>query len=68
MKFILNSLLYLLVFFSFENNVYSLSNNQIKEICKKKQRRLICVNKLKSKKLNLLEGKRIEIPVIPFNK
>ena len=68
MKFFLNSLLYLLVLFLFENNVYSLSENQIKEICNKKQRRLICVNYLKSKKLNLLEGKRIEIPVIPFNK
>ena len=68
MKYFLNSLLYILILFSFENNVYALSDNQIEEICKKKQRRLICVNNLKSKKSNLLEGKRIEIPVIPFNK
>ena len=68
MKLFLNSILYLLVLFSFENIAYSLSENEIKEICKKKQKRLICLNNLKSKKLNLLEGKRIEIPVIPFKK
>ena len=68
MKTFFNNLFYLLVIFSFENSAYSLSENQIKEICKKKQRRLICENNLKSRKLNLFEGKRIEIPVIPFNK
>ena len=68
MKFFFNCLLYLLVLFSFENDVYALSDNQIKEICKKNQKRLSCINNLKFKKLNLLEGKRIEIPVIPFKK
>ena len=68
MKLFFNCLFYLLVLFSFENDAYSLSDNQIKEICRKKQRRLTCINNLKFKKLNLLEGKRIEIPAIPFKK
>ena len=68
MKFFFNSLLYLLVIFSFENSAYSLSESQIKEICKRKQKRLNCIKNLKLKKLNLIEGKHIEIPVIPFKK
>ena len=66
MTSLLNILLYSLVLFSFENRVYSLSENQIKEICKNKLRRSTCIKNLKLKKLNLLQGKRIEIPVIPF--
>ena len=68
MKFLLNSLLYLLVFFSFENVAFSLSDRQIKELCPKKPRRLSCIKNLKLKNLNLIQGNRIEIPVIPFKK
>ena len=66
MRSLLNILLYSLVLFSFENRVYSLSETQIKEICKNKLRRSNCIKNLKLKKLKLLQGKRIEIPVIPF--
>ena len=66
MKFFFNSLLYLLVFFSFDNSAYSLSENQIKEICQKNSRKLNCIKNLKLKKLNLMQGKRIDIPVKPF--
>ena len=68
MKFLLNSLLYLLVLFTFENVAYSLSDKQIKDICQKKLRRLSCIKNLKLKSLNLMQGNRIEIPVIPFKK
>ena len=68
MKFFLNYLLYLLVLFSFDDIAYSLSEKQIKEICQKKLRKLACIKNLKSKKLNLIQGNRIEIPVIPFKK
>ena len=68
MKFLLNSLLYLLVFFTFENVAYSLSEKQIKDICQKKLRRLSCIKNLKLKNLDLIQGNRIEIPVIPFKK
>ena len=68
MKSFFNTLLYLLFLFSFENSAYSLSDIQIKEICQKKPRRSTCIKKLKFKKVNLLQGNRIEIPVIPFKK
>ena len=68
MKSFFNNLFYLLVLFSFENSAYSLSENQIKEICQKKPRVSSCIKNLKFQKLNLIEGKRIEIPVKPFNK
>ena len=68
MKSFFNNLFYLLVLFSFENSAYSLSENQIKEICQKKPRASSCIKDLKFQKLNLIEGKRIEIPVKPFKK
>ncbi len=66
MKLFFNPLLFFLIIFFFENSAYSLSNYQIKEICQKKPKRTICIKNLKFKKLNLLQGKKIEIPVIPF--
>ena len=68
MKSFFNTLLYLLVLFTFENNAYSLSDNQIKEICQKERKISACIKNLKFKKLNLIQGKRIEIPVKPFKK
>ena len=56
------------IFFLFENSAYSLSDYQIKKICQKKQNRSNCMTNLKFRKLNLLQGNKIEIPVIPFNK
>ena len=52
----------------FENSAYSLSDYQIKEMCQKKLKRSTCIKKLKLQKLNLLQGNKIEIPVIPFKK
>ena len=68
MKSFINTLLYLIVLFSFENTTYSLSDSQITEICQKNPRRSTCIKNLKLKKSNLLKGNRIEIPVIPFKK
>ena len=66
MKFFLNTLLFLSFFF--EGRAYSLTNYQINEICKKKSKKTYCIKNLKFKKSNLLQGNRIEIPVIPFKK
>ena len=60
--------LLLLLFFIFDNNAYSMSDYRIKEICKNKPRRSTCIKNLKFKKINLLKGNQIEIPVIPFKK
>ena len=68
MKLFFNPLLFFLFLFLFEKSAYSLSDYQIKEICQKKSKRSTCIKKLKLQKLNLLQGNKIEIPVIPFNK
>ena len=70
MKLFFNTLLFffILFLFLFDNNAYSLSDYQIKEICQKKSKRSTCIKKLKLQKLNLLQGNKIEIPVIPFKK
>ena len=68
MKLFLNPLLFFLIIFLFENSAYSLSDYRIKEICQKKPKISNCIKILRSKKLNLLQGNKIEIPVIPFKK
>ena len=68
MKLFFNTLLLFFILFLFENSAYSLSNYQIKEICQKKLKRSTCIKNLKLKKLNLLQGNKIEIPVVPFKK
>ena len=67
MKLLFNTLLFLSIFF-FEDSAYSLSDYRIKEICQKKPKRSNCIKNLKFKKLNLLQGNKIEIPVVPFKK
>ncbi len=68
MKVFLNPLLFLLAIFMFGNSAYSLSEYRIKEICQRKPRKSTCIKNLKAKKLNLLRGNKIEIPVVPFKK
>ena len=68
MKLLINTLLFFSVIFLFENSAYSLSVYQIKEICQKKPKRSTCIKNLKFKKLKLLQGDIIEIPVIPLKK
>ena len=52
----------------YENISFALTDLEIKQICKKKRRRLTCIKNLELKRSILLEGQRIEIPVIPFKK
>ena len=67
MKLFFNSVLVCFIIF-FDNSAYSLSNYRIKEICQNKQKKSNCIKNLKFKKLNLLKGNKIEIPVIPFKR
>ena len=60
-------LIFLTLFISVEES-FALSDKKIREICQKQRRRLTCIKTLKLKKSNLLEGKRIEIPVIYYKK
>ena len=68
MKILINCFLVLLVFILFENKSYSLTDYQIKELCKKERRKLNCIRNYQIKRLEFLKGNRIEIPVIPFRK
>ena len=58
--------LFLLVFFSFSNESFSLTDSQIKRYCRKERKLISCIKELQEKKSNLQKGKLIEIPVVPY--
>jgi len=66
MKLVLNFSIFLLAFFSFSNESFSLTDYQIKRFCAKEKRVSLCIKKLKEKRSDLQEGKLIEIPVKPY--
>ena len=66
MKLRLNLSLVLLAFFSFSNELLSLTDYQIKRYCTKEKKVSLCIKDLKEKRSDLQEGKLIEIPVTPF--
>ena len=66
MKLLLNFSMFLLAFFSFSNELFSLTDFQIKRFCKKEKRVTLCIKKLQEKRSDLQEGKLIEIPVMPY--
>ena len=65
MKLVLNFSMFLLAFFSFSNESFSLTDFQIKRFCKKEKRVSLCIKKLQDKRSDLQQGKLIEIPIIP---
>ena len=66
MKYLLFTFLFLLPCFINENKVYALNNYEIRKICKNARKTTTCIKFLKEKNINLLKGKIIKIPVIPF--
>ena len=68
MKLVLNLTLFLFVLATMEHKVFSLTQLQIKKVCKKAKSKSTCIKNLRQKKLNLEKGVPIEIPVIPFNR
>ena len=66
MKLVLNSSIFILFFFTFSNETYSLTNYQIKKYCRKEENFSKCIKKLEQKRYKLQTGKLIEIPVIPY--
>ena len=66
MKLALNLSLFLLTLFIIGDKSYSLSDYQIKKICKKEKKELTCIRNLQEKRSNLQKGNHIEIPVIPY--
>ena len=68
MKLRLNLSLFLLVFFSFSNESFSLTDYQIKRFCAKEKRVSLCIKNLQEKRSDLQKGKLIEIPVTPYKR
>ena len=66
MKLALNLFLFLFVLLISWDKSFSLTNYQIKRICKKERIKSTCIKKLQEKRLDLQKGKFIEIPVIPY--
>ena len=58
----------ILVFFSFSNESFSLTDYQIKRYCKKERRVILCIKNLEEKRSDLQKGKLIEIPVSPYKR
>ena len=68
MKLVLNISLILFILFTFGDESFSLTDYQIKRICKKEKKKFTCIKNLQEKKSNILKGNLIEIPVIPFKR
>ena len=68
MKYLLFTFLFLLPCLINENKLYALNDYEIRKICKKERKKTTCIKNLKQKNINLLKGKRIKIPVIPFKR
>ena len=68
MKLMLNLSLFLFALVTLGDKSFSLSDYQIKKICKKEKRYSICIENLQEKKSDLKKGTFIEIPVIPYKR
>ena len=68
MRLLLNFSMFLLTFFSFSNQSFSLTDSQIKRFCEKGKKVYLCIKNLKEKRSDLQKGKLIEIPVKPYKR
>ena len=68
MKLLLNFYLFLLAFFSYSNETFSLTDYQIKRFCAKQKRVYSCIKNLQEKRSDLQKGKFIEIPIKPYKR
>ena len=66
MKLALNLCLTLFALSIFGEKSFSLTDYQIKKICKNEKRKSTCIKILEEKRSNLQKGNLIEIPVLPY--
>ena len=66
MKLLLKLTLFFLLLIG--DKSFSLSDYQIKRLCKNEKNELKCIKNLQEKKHNLQKGNKIEIPVVPYKK
>ena len=65
---LLYSSLFLFTLLLIGEKSFSITDFQIKKICKKEKRELTCIKNLQEKRSNLQKGNYIEIPVIPYKR
>ncbi len=65
MKLLLYFSLFLIPLFLIGEKSFSITDFQIKKICKNEKRELTCIKNLREKRSNLQKGNHIEIPVVP---
>ena len=68
MKSALNLCLFLFFLVISGDKSFSLTDYQIKRLCKNEKRELTCIKNLRKKRLDLNNGKLIEIPVMPYKR
>ena len=68
MKLTLNLCLFLVVFLILGDKSFSLTDYQIKKICKNEKIVSNCIKTIKDRKSKLKKGDLIEIPVIPYRR
>ena len=68
MKLILNLTFFLLALITLGDNAFSLTDYEIKKICKKEKKESTCIKNLQEKRSTLQKGNPIEIPVIQLYK
>ena len=68
MKLALNLCLTLFALSIFGEKSFSLTDYQIKKICKNEKRKSRCIKILEEKRSNLQKGNLIEIPVLPYKR
>ena len=68
MKLALNLCFTIFVLFIYVEKSFSLTDYQIKKICKNEKRKSTCIKILEEKRSNLQKGNLIEIPVLPYKR
>ena len=68
MKLALNLCFTIFVLFIFGDKSLSLTDYQIKKICKNQKRKTTCIKVLEQKRSELQKGNLIEIPVLPHKR
>ena len=68
MKLALNLCLTLFILSILGEKSFSLTDYQIKKICKNEKRKSTCIKILEEKRSNLQKGNLIEIPVLPYKR
>ena len=68
MKLALGLYSIIFVLFVLGDKSFSLTDYQIKKICKNEKRKSKCIKILEEKRSNLQKGNLIEIPVLPYKR